>query len=138
LTSIPPGSSVERVTLEVYVLNESRQAIITYPLRASWSERTVSWILRDTMTPWEVPGARGELDCGSAVGNLYLDIRGWRSVPLNDQTIALIQSWVDAPATNFGINLTGDGNTDGLAIASKDDPTAPPRLLVRYFPPPAN
>jgi hypothetical protein len=140
LSSIPPGSSVEEVWLQVNVDNESPQPITAYPLRVSWSELFASWTDRLATTPWELPGAKGPLDRGSAVGNLFFDREGSVGVSLDDQWIALVQSWVDAPSTNHGVSLASAQNANGISISSKDEPYAAyrPRLVVTYLQPPGN
>jgi hypothetical protein len=111
-----------------------------YPLRVSWSELFASWTHRLETTPWEVPGAKGPLDREGAVGNLLFANLGFYSEPLNAQFLAVVQSWVDAPSTNFGISLASEANTDGIGIATKDEPyeASRPRLIVTYLPPPVN
>jgi hypothetical protein len=136
LSAVPPGSSVQSVGLRVRVLNGTSRPFIAYPLKASWSELNVSWILRDANVPWEVPGARGTLDRGSAVGNFYFVALGDHSQQLDSEWVALVASWVDAPSTNQGILITGAENTDdGISLASKDHAEADyrPRLIVTYL-----
>jgi hypothetical protein len=136
LSLVPPGSSIVAVAFQLYVTNGSLEPISVYPILASWSETSVSWTDRSNATPWEVAGAIGPLDRGGAIGVFLLEEVGPVTLPLDSQWIALVQSWVDTPSTNFGISFGSANNANGIHLATRENlPGFHPQIVVSYLPP---
>ena len=61
---------------------------------------------------------------------------------LNATAVAMVQSWIDNPAENFGIalNETAGGGTDGLDFYTREnpDPNLNPRLTILFIQPPTS
>jgi hypothetical protein len=56
-------------------------------------------------------------------------------ITLNAAGVAVVQSWVSTPSTNFGFIIADSGNTDGLDFISSESVTSPtirPLLTVTY------
>ena len=80
------------------------------------------------------------MDRGSTVlGTVTASATGIRNVALNAAGLAVVQGWVNNPATNFGFILQDYANTtdDDLVFSSKEATVAAnrPQLQVVYNPP---
>jgi hypothetical protein len=140
LTDIPPGSTVLAASLTVNVTNPSWDPYGIFEVKRDWSETGATWTLAAPGTPWEVPGARGSLDRGATLlATLTLPSTGLQTIPLNASGVALVQAWVNAPATNYGILLSDPNSPDGLAFDARQatTPTLRPKLTVTYVPAPS-
>jgi hypothetical protein len=138
LGSIPAGSKVTKVTLEVNVTNKtSGSGYVLYPLSRAWSESQATWQAPSSGKSWAAVGARGSGDRGSAaIGSLAPTVTGKAKVTLNAAGIAAVQSWVDQPSNNFGFVIDTDNNYDGLQFDSSNASVAAnrPSLVVTYSP----
>jgi len=68
------------------------------------------------------------------LGTVAASSIGKRTVDLNADGVALIQSWVDSPSKNQGFMLYDGSETDGLAFDSSEASTASnrPKLTITY------
>ncbi len=138
LTGIPAGSVVESVSLTVNMVEQSNAPVAVYGVRQSWSETTATWLQRSTNNPWQTPGAGGTNDRGTTLETLPAGVfngLGFRTANFGQAVRCQVQRWVDAPATNFGLNLlTSSG--DGMDFSSNQEPSAGlrPKLTVGYSP----
>jgi hypothetical protein len=138
LADIPPGSTVLAASLTINVTNTNYDPYALFEVKRDWTETGATWTLAAPGAPWEVPGARGTLDIGSTVlATLTLPSTGVKTIPLNASGVALVQAWVTAPTTNYGILIASTNSLDGLAFDSRQAPTPPtrPKLTVTYVPP---
>jgi len=124
ISTIPPGSRIQTASVVIKLLDRGRPPYEVHALRRSWTETTVSWqtFAADPSTP--ILGFAMPLD--------PLEY----AFPLSAEGVALIQSWVDSPASNFGLLLTAPKNSHGLRIHAREtsDPSKRPKLLVTYTP----
>ena len=151
--AIPPGSQLLSAQLELNVLSSMVPVATAHVLTQDWSEGTTvapggqgsggaaqagdaTWL--HTVYPtsfWNTPG--GDFQAAPSF-TLNLTIGASVSQPLPG-LIADVQSWVDAPATNFGWILIGDEVSPGSAsrIRSRESSNASqqPRLVVSYLTP---
>ncbi len=135
--SIPPGSIVSSATITVRVANPSTQVYEIYEVLRNWVETQATWIVFATGQSWAVAGALGALDRGSTVLGTITGGSGSVSIILNASGVSLVQSWVNTPASNFGITIQDYSNTDGIHLRSREAATATdhPELIVSYTPP---
>jgi hypothetical protein len=124
--SLPPGSTIDAVTLTLNMNRSQRAGAETFTLhrlQADWGEGTVvapgqeggggsadtgdaTWL--DSFypsTPWATPG--GDFS-GTASDSLLVDRKGfytWGSTP---GMVADVQSWLDSPSSDFGWILIGN------------------------------
>ena len=140
LTSIPAGSTLQSATLSLNVTGTSADTYEIYELKRNWTELQATWNKATTGTNWQSAGAQGSLDRGSTVlGTVTATATGIRNVVLNAAGLAVVQGWVNNPATNFGFILQDYANTtkDDLVFSSKESTVAAnrPQLQVVYNPP---
>ncbi len=140
LSSIPAGSTLQSATLSVNVTGTSADTYEIYELKRSWTELQATWNKATTGTNWHSAGAQGSLDRYSTVlGTVTATVSGIRNVVLNAAGLAVVQGWVNNPATNFGFILQDYANTtkDDLVFSSKESTVAAnrPQLQVLYNPP---
>lgn len=135
LSSIPVGKTVTAVTLTFNVENSTNDSYELYALKRAFSESSVTWQRASSLSTWQVAGAAGSLDrettalatvAGSAPGSL--------TVSLNAAGVQKVQSWIDAPSTNFGFVLVDYTTSDGLDVSSSEATTvsARPSMTITY------
>lgn len=141
--SLPPHAVV--LTAKLYLRTSGgsgskRAEVSAFMVERPWEEMQATWLLAKTGQPW------GEAGC-SQVGVDY-DPKPLDTVAVSavDQTYAwnvtgAVLSWLDRPATQFGVVLKTLGGTDVsqyyyYASESTGDPTLHPKLEVCYYIPP--
>lgn len=138
LSDIPAGSVIDGAALTLYVNNPSAgQAYEFYAINRAWTENGATWNTTGTGTAWQTPGARGAADRGSAVlGAMAPTAVGTSTYQLNAAGIALVQQWLDDPASNFGLLISDNNNNDGVEFDSSESltPANRPRLSLSYRP----
>jgi hypothetical protein len=154
--TIPPGSIIVSATLR---LNMSRTSAVPepvelHPLTASWGEGTsnapggggsgtaatsgdATWIHRFyASTLWTTPGGDFVVTASATttVGSV-----GFYTWDTTTNMVADVQTWLAAPAANFGWLLLGNETTTTTAkrfnTREHSDPTTRPALMVEYVPP---
>ena len=131
LSSVPAGSEVDSASVTVNVTNPSTQTYQIYDLKRPWVESAATWLQYASGGAWEVAGAKGSLDRGSQVGSLSAPTTGTRTVSLSP---ALVQRWLDNPASNQGIIIANATNSDGVDFYSRQvgDASLRPTLSMNY------
>lgn len=122
LTSILPGKTVQSAAITIDVTNHSSgQTYKLYELSGNWSEATVTW---NSKPAW---GA-------TVLGAIGFNALGMQTVNLNAAGVAIVQKWIDNPATNFGFAIADGGNSDGFDFPAREEavPTRRPKLTVVY------
>ena len=137
ISSIPTTAVVESASITLNSITTTAQDYEIYELLKPWVESQVNWDQTAAGTDWEVSGARGATDRGSAVlGSVIFTTAGFVTVELNAAGIALVQSWITAPAANNGIVIQDYSTNDfaGAFIYSSEAFTAAnrPILTVTY------
>jgi hypothetical protein len=140
LSSIPAGSTLQSATLSVNVTGTNADTYEIYALKRSWIEQQATWNKATIGTNWQSAGAQGSMDRSSTVlGTVTATATGIRNVVLNAAGLAVVQGWVNNPATNFGFILQDYANStkDDLVFSSKEATVAAnrPQLKVLYNPP---
>lgn len=151
--AIPAGSKILSAQLELNVLSSTVPATAVHLLTQNWSEGTTvapggqgsggtaqagdtTWLHTNYPTQfWNTPG--GDFQASPSF-TLNLTTGSTVSPPLPG-LIANVQSWLDAPASNFGWILIGDEISPGSAsrIRSRESTNASQRarLVVSYLTP---
>jgi hypothetical protein len=121
LSSIPSTARVQGVLLEVTVGDPSRGTFRLYDVRRSWSEDEADFKHARSGDAWGLPGANSTVDAGStALGAFKPRATGALSIPLNAAGVAVVQGWINDPASNQGLKIYNPRPYDGTTILSSD------------------
>lgn len=137
LNSIPPGSAIESASITFDVSNTSAgQSYELYELKRPWTENEATWVMAEAGQGWEVPGANGSGDRGTAVlGSVSNLNKGFYTTPLTAAGVGVVQSWVNNPGVNNGFILLDYLSADNkMVLSSRENnpPTLRPQLTVTY------
>jgi hypothetical protein len=158
--SVPPGSTIQAVTLTINCSKAATAFSRTITLRkviSDWGEgstdavcnfnnegcgggstiNSVTWIHRFYNSDfWGAPG--GDFS-GTTSGSVNVTTIGSYTFASTSQMVADLQGWVDNPANNFGWVLIGSESVAATAkrFDTKENPTAAnrPYLTVTFEPP---
>lgn len=138
LSAVPPGSRIRSASISLYVTEPSHGfAFYLYEAGRVWTETEATWRLASAGAPWRLPGSIGSPErWGLPSGSLTPLVRGEYTAELNETGIALVQSWVNAPATNVGFVIASAEPAPGFHFNSRRAPGAEtrPKLTVVYLP----
>ncbi len=140
LSSIPAGSTLQSAKLSLNVTGASANTYEIYELKRSWTESQATWKKATSAVNWQTAGADGAMDRSTTVlGTVTASATGILNVTLNAAGLAVVQGWVNSPATNFGFVLQDydNANKDDLVFSSRESTVAAnrPQLQVVYNPP---
>lgn len=130
VSGIKPGTTVQQACLALSVTDPSVRTFSAFPLLRGWEKADVSWTAASRLSPWKRGGAWSSLDRGSeAVGNLTARTPGRYQVVL---PTALVQGWVDDPASNHGVIFGNLEAWDGITFVGSDaaDTSQRPSLVI--------
>jgi hypothetical protein len=133
LSSIPRAAKVQGVLLEVTVADPSNSTFRLYDLRRGWAENEADFRQAGAGDAWGLPGANSTVDAGSTpLGGFVPRTPGALSIPLNAAGVAVVQGWIDQPASNQGLKVYNSRPYDGASIRSSDWGTVAerPKLVV--------
>ncbi len=124
VAAIPPGSRIQTATLVLCVSSPSEPPYVLHAMRRAWSETDATW---QTLS-----GDRGAAVLGFAVPSGLDEL----AFPLNADGVLLVQSWIDAPGSNFGLVVSAPNNSHGMVAHSRDasEPGKRPKLVLTYTP----
>jgi hypothetical protein len=135
LSSIPAGKTVTAVTVTFNVTDISASAYEFYALKRPWTETGATWNVASAGVNWQTAGANGSNDRETTVlGAITGSTTGLKTVTLNSSGIAKVQSWINNPATNYGLVILDYANSDGLDLNSSEIGTVSnrPKITVTY------
>lgn len=138
VSSIPVGSVILSASIQVVVIDSTRNDYEIYAMQRAWNEATASWTGPFAGGQWERVGALGTRDHSfNEIGVMSPRGTGAYNVTLNDSGRAIVQSWVDNPSSNMGILVQDYAAKDALAFHSSEAANVElrPKLLVVYRPP---
>ncbi len=126
LGAAPPGAQVDGAELVLVIFDplEDGECVIA-PITEAWSEDDATYALRTQTQPWSTPGG--------TVGQL---VQVFDATTTGEYTVslptALVQGWLDAPATNQGVRFAST-STDGRGgqWTTSDSSAADQRPLLR-------
>jgi hypothetical protein len=139
LDTIPTHSSIRRAVLRVYVTDAgdtARLDLNIFKVTRPWDPKLVTWNRATATEAWGQPGARDvERDRSSRVYAHAVSKaeRNW----IEFDVTALVQEWVSAPQTNYGLLMVGEGSVSmqiNLASSSWSVMDFRPQLEVEYVP----
>lgn len=134
---VPPGSIIQSAELGLRVTSSRAVFVTVHKVLSSWGEGTslgnsglgsaadigeATWVHQNYATnPWDTPGGDHDpaFDLITAVGTQGLNTPG-----PTDMLNAHVQSWVDAPASNFGwlLRLLDEGVLNSqVSIAAREN-----------------
>jgi len=138
LSSIPSGSRVHSVAVALHIVEASRgQAFYFFEPSRPWVETEATWKLASAETLWRFPGSLGAVERWPApLGTLTPLQKGEYTTMLGDAGVLLVQSWINAPASNLGLEIAGASGSSGFHFNSREAsaPESRPRLTVIYTP----
>jgi hypothetical protein len=138
ISDIPAGSEVRSVSLTMHVTNVGTgQDYELYEMKRYWKQKQATWNSYDGEDMWHAAGAGSSLDRGATVlSAIAAQSTGPYSMNLNDDGVALVQSWVDDPARNHGFLIIDHENTNGLDFNSSEASIVAnrPKLTIIYEP----
>jgi len=135
LASISSGSIIQSVDITVNVTNTSNANYEFYQLQRPWVEGEATWNEYASGQGWQVAGADGSGDRGSTVlGAITASSTGLKTISLNADGVAVVQSWVDNPSSNHGFIILDYINSNGLDFSSRETGTVSnrPKLAMAY------
>jgi len=136
LPSLPAGSVIQSATITLNVTNPSAEVYEVYEVKRDFSSSQATWNQYAAGGAWLIAGAQGSLDRGATVlGTLAPAAAGSYALTLNSSGVAVVQSWVDSPGTNFGIIIANGSNADGVEFASREAANVAdrPALTMTYI-----
>ncbi len=135
ISAIPSSATVQSATIYLNVVNVSSGPYFCYALLTPWQETQATWNEALTASAWALPGAEGAGDRDSlSVCTISVPVLGPASISLNNDGLALVQSWVDGSSPNYGIVIADSATTDGADFDSSDSANAMnrPKLEIVY------
>lgn len=136
VSQIPAGSIIDSVSITLQVTDPSVEAYEIFEMKRNWNESQATWVSYASGQRWATAGAQGTADVGSTVlGTVLKTAKGTVTVNLNTAGIALVQRWIDNPATNFGFlikDYTSSGDKLDFASSENSNKAYRPMLSVNY------
>ncbi len=158
LTSIPAGATITQASITFYVIDSSYYVYNLYQMKRRWVEGTnngtagtgANWLNFD-VGPSDKWGASGAIDTitDRYDTNLWdttentFTAKGSVTISLNASGIAVLQSWLAAPTSNYGLTIQFPNapalGADPWIVASSEAAEASqrPTLQITYSLPPA-
>lgn len=136
ISSVPTGATVLSASMRLSVFDPSNDTYEVYAMNRPWSESEATWREASDGIDWQSEGAAGRADADDRVlGLLRNPGTGNTAIPLNENGLAVVQGWVDNPASNFGFLIQDyDRGNDGIDFHSREasDESDRPRLEIEY------
>ncbi|SES47801.1 RHS repeat-associated core domain-containing protein [Actinokineospora terrae] len=133
LNAIPPGTTVTDADLSLWSFysNGSGATFDGHPLTRAFVENQATWNRASTATAWTTPG--GDIGARADFVSGVTDKPNW----LIWENAAMVQGWVDNPATNngFQVKLRDENGAQQRILLLSDEATEPglrPTLEVSY------
>ena len=133
--SIPAGSEIESVTIQLNITNTSSAVYELYQVLRPWNELTATWNQAQAGSTWATAGALSAADRGTTVlGTIAPSTNGLWTITLNAAGIAVVQSWTDDPSSNNGFIIQDYANSSGADFSSSEATNASlrPKLTISY------
>jgi hypothetical protein len=121
VSTIAPGARVESASLVVMMRDGLESGVLElHALLLAWDPATATYQQRRSGVRWPVDGAGGD----AAAPEPIASIAPRQAIETRvDLPAAVVQGWVDAPASNLGIRVQVTGSaTSGCSWNSADHP----------------
>ena len=135
ISAIPADATVQSAKMHLNVLDVSSGPYFCYGLLRQWEQAQATWNEALSASPWATAGALGASDRDSLpLCTLSAPALGPVSINLNSDGVAMVQSWVDGSAGNFGLVISDSATTNGADFDSSDSGSAidRPKLEIVY------
>ncbi|MEE9425769.1 MAG: DNRLRE domain-containing protein [Methylococcales bacterium] len=136
ISGISSDATVESVEITLYITNKSRQSYEIHAMKRPWDEDQATWNQYASGKSWSEAGAKGTSDRDPTI---LAKLRGtsqdrYLTVSLNANGIALVQSWINDPSSNYGFLFKDYSVSDGLDFSSSETSqiTRRPKLTIKY------
>jgi hypothetical protein len=139
--NIPSNAIITSVSLTVTVINVPISPVNSiFDLRAAlvgWSEPNATWTDRLPGIPWSAPGGLIGTDFSNQISqtNYFGSSTGSTTFVSRSNLVADVQNWLQNPSANFGWVMISESEGTSFTvrgIASRENTTGPPSLLVQF------
>jgi hypothetical protein len=123
------------VALSFDVTNGTVDSYEIYEAKRPWDENQATWNAASAGQNWQTPGAQGANDRGSTVLGVLTGGAGAKTFNLNAAGMAVVQKWIDNPATNFGFVIQDySASSDDLRLRSREAAAlaSRPKITIVY------
>jgi hypothetical protein len=141
LTEIPKYSSITFASISLHFDNRSndyysKDRYSLYAMKRDWDEGQATWNKSQISSFWSLPGALSTNDRSYFIGSFVPNQGQEQTIVLNSIGVAMVQTWVNDPARNYGLILASPTNTDGADFLSSETSisTYRPKLTISYLP----
>ncbi|MBA4387741.1 MAG: hypothetical protein C0404_07155 [Verrucomicrobia bacterium] len=143
---IPSGSTVASASLKLFVTNVAIRTLASAPvemhlLTQDWDQHAASWTRRTSTLNWSSYGGAFSAPTNASVEFSAMTNGTWVTFVL---PAAIVQSWINTPAANYGILLKRSVDSDPgqafwhnkVRFASSENPGASlrPKLEISFTP----
>ncbi len=136
ISSLPAGTFIQGAAISFDVTSASPDSYELYEMKKAWNELQATWNVSATGSNWQSPGAQGATDRGTTVlGSVTAAQTDLATINLNAAGIAVVQGWINNPASNNGFILQDFAATSsGLEFRSRETTTFTkrPKLTIFY------
>ena len=136
ISDISENATVKSVEITLYISNRSRQSYEIYEVKKPWIEKQATWNQYSNGESWNKTGARSSKDrVKKILGQLKSSSQSrYLKVSLDAYGIAVVQSWVNNPASNNGFVFIDYYASDGLDFYSSENSTISkrPKITINY------
>lgn len=125
VSTVPVGATVSAAKLTMNITNHSTgQVYEVYKVKQTWVETTATWNVQPTHDT-------------VVLGTAGMSVLGLYNINLNTTGNSVVQGWVNAPASNYGLYLCDSANTDGFDFDSSEAATKAnrPKLTLQWVNP---
>jgi LPXTG-site transpeptidase (sortase) family protein len=142
LSGIPPLSSVQAVSVTLYITETASYQYSIYQVKKSWDEGQATWNQASASNPWFVPGGFGGPDVDITALAVFTASHyitptwGLMTIPLNAKGVTMVQSWVNTPSSNTGLMISSYNTPPIQAVFLSRQfriPSYRPKLTVKYI-----
>ncbi|UCD28922.1 MAG: DNRLRE domain-containing protein [Planctomycetota bacterium] len=115
LRTIPAGTRIRAASITLHTSDASFDEYYLYEMKRGWVDHEATWKAYREGAPWARAGASDPQDRGNKVlGRLKATSTGKFVIRLNNDGVALVQRWIDNPASNHGLIIANSQATDGV------------------------
>ncbi len=135
ISAIPANATVQSATVYLNILNISSGPYFCYGLLRSWEQLQATWNNALSASAWATAGAQGAADRDSLMlCTIFAPATGPLTVNLNVDGVAMVQSWIDGSAPNYGMVIADSATSDGADFNSSESANAMnrPKLEIVY------
>lgn len=135
ISAIPANATVQSATVYLNILNISSGPYFCYGLLRSWEQLQATWNNALSASAWATAGAQGAADRDSLMlCTISAPATGPLTVNLNVDGVAMVQSWIDGSAPNYGMVIADSATSDGADFDSSESANAMnrPKLEIVY------